>query len=70
VDASKDKHPGMLRHRPRAAVMLLCAVAIVLIGLGVTWDAWWTVAGGMTAAIAATWMATEPARRGPEGPPS
>ena len=42
--------------------MLLGAVATVLIALGVAWDAWWTIAGGMMAAIAATWIATDPDR--------
>jgi hypothetical protein len=43
--------------------LLFAALALVLLSLGLRTSTWWTIAGGVGAATAATWWATRP----PEG---
>ena len=44
-------------------LLILAFVAAALIGLGLWLDDWWPLAGGIVAAAAGAWLATEPPDR-------
>ncbi len=49
-----------MKGHARAAVFWSVALGVALLGLGLWWDAWHLLAGGMIALVTAAWLVTEP----------
>lgn len=45
---------------PRKLAPWFALLSAALLALGIEASAWWTIAGGVAAAAAAAWLATEP----------
>jgi len=41
-------------------IALLVLVGVTLIALGLWWNTWWTITGGVLALTGAAWLVTEP----------
>lgn len=44
----------------RPLILTFVLISLTLLWLGLATSTWWTIAGGVTAAAAAAWIATEP----------
>ncbi len=57
-----------MKGHARGALLSSVALAGASLGLGLWWDAWHLLAGGMIALVTAAWLVTEPESEGSGGP--